>query len=283
MFCSGSNSDEADVFLRRQVFVAVVVSVVPLVAFLYSLIVWATYSVFRETRWMRPKSLWALFLRAAVVAMACVTGCGAVAFCETCRETVANDNNNNNDTSKGCLVGTVLAVTLLFFFLAFQLMMQTRREEVVGVSAGEIPFYGPLCLQNKFMVVTGANNGIGFETTRQLAEQGATVAMMCLCRNPAQAKKAMDDIRELQSHLHVKDPVRHPAAGIARGQLHFVPIDLTDFGSIRKASDVIKQHLEVRSACASSRKPTYVDALVCNAGTYRIIQLRCVPFRLEGG
>mmetsp|Transcript_2681 Transcript_2681/g.3793 ORF Transcript_2681/g.3793 Transcript_2681/m.3793 type:complete len:324 (-) Transcript_2681:119-1090(-) len=47
-------------------------------------------------------------------------------------------------------------------------------------------------LSGYVIIVTGANSGIGLETTRQLAKQNATVILAC--RNEAKAKAAIDDI-----------------------------------------------------------------------------------------
>ena len=120
------------------------------------------------------------------------------------------------------------------------------------------------------MVVTGANNGIGFETTRQLAAQGATIAM--LCRNPKRANKAIDDIVELQAQLHAKDPILHPTPSISRDQLVFVPLDLTDFESIQRAAKLVGKLLEERSQ--TTQQPPHIDSLVCNAGEF----LSCIVF-----
>lgn len=47
-------------------------------------------------------------------------------------------------------------------------------------------------MQNKVCLVTGANSGIGYETALALAEQGATVVMVC--RNRARGEAARDQI-----------------------------------------------------------------------------------------
>jgi len=48
-------------------------------------------------------------------------------------------------------------------------------------------------LSGKRYVVTGANSGIGFECTKQLAKQGADVVLAC--RRPAEGEKAAAEIR----------------------------------------------------------------------------------------
>lgn len=49
-------------------------------------------------------------------------------------------------------------------------------------------------LSGRIMIVTGANSGLGFETTRELSHRGAKVVMAC--RNPQKAKAAKHQIQE---------------------------------------------------------------------------------------
>lgn len=48
-------------------------------------------------------------------------------------------------------------------------------------------------LDGKIFIVTGANTGLGFETTKALASRGATVIMAC--RNEDKANEAVVKIR----------------------------------------------------------------------------------------
>ena len=48
--------------------------------------------------------------------------------------------------------------------------------------------------KGKYVIVTGGNSGLGFETSRALAEYGATVVIAC--RNPKLGKEAVDKIKE---------------------------------------------------------------------------------------
>jgi len=84
-------------------------------------------------------------------------------------------------------------------------------------------------------MVTGANTGLGFETAKVLAVRGARVLLAC--RSEEKARGAMERIRE-----------GAPGADIA-----FVPLDLTDLGSVREAAEI------------ASREPR-LDVLVNNAG-----------------
>jgi len=194
--------------------------------------------------------------------------------CGVCRRTSDIDNDSGIDIPS-CLAGTTLVVAGLFAIGSIRLALNTRRIHVVGVdvevdtdgsgngNTNRLPSFlgGGKTLEGKLVVVTGANNGIGKETARLLAAQGATVAM--LCRNASRANKAMQDIREHPSVLR-NDTNNNTVGLIRKDQLVFVPIDLTDFGSIRQASKIIQQHLQLRSE--KSQKPEFIDALVCNAG-----------------
>jgi NAD(P)-dependent dehydrogenase (short-subunit alcohol dehydrogenase family) len=87
----------------------------------------------------------------------------------------------------------------------------------------------------KCFLVTGANTGIGFETSRVLAQHGARVLMAC--RDRTKAENAMARIRQ-----------QTPAANLA-----FLALDLADLESVRQA------------AATASAEPR-IDALVNNAG-----------------
>ncbi len=91
-------------------------------------------------------------------------------------------------------------------------------------------------LTGRVALVTGANSGIGFETTRALAEHGAHVVMAC--RDEAKARRAYD---ELDNDLD-------------RSSLELLLLDLADLGSVRDAA---------RSFLARHAR---LDVLVNNAG-----------------
>lgn len=84
-------------------------------------------------------------------------------------------------------------------------------------------------LSGRTCLVTGASSGLGVEVARGLASRGARVHM--LCRDVAKGES-----------------VRHTL----EGNLHVAPIDLSDFGSIRR---YVAEHA-----------PASIDVLVHNAG-----------------
>ncbi|MCW9707141.1 SDR family oxidoreductase [Fodinibius salsisoli] len=91
-------------------------------------------------------------------------------------------------------------------------------------------------LSNKLCVVTGANSGIGKETVRAFARQGAYVVM--ICRNEQRAEQARQEIMEDTNHTG----------------LEIVLADLALQYDIRKAAETIKDKFD------------HIDILVNNAG-----------------
>lgn len=85
-------------------------------------------------------------------------------------------------------------------------------------------------------IITGANSGIGWDTTRALAQKGATVIMAC--RSADKANAAAEQIKQF-----------HPA-----GEVVVMPLDLSDLDSVR--------------AFAAEVRATYnrLDLLINNAG-----------------
>lgn len=91
-------------------------------------------------------------------------------------------------------------------------------------------------LSGRTMVVTGANSGLGLESTRLLAGRGARVVLACRSREKAEA--AMQGIRAEQ-----------PGADVA-----FMALDLTDLDSVQAFADRFR------------RRFPRLDVLLNNAG-----------------
>jgi len=91
-------------------------------------------------------------------------------------------------------------------------------------------------LTGKVAVITGANSGLGLETTRGLARTGATIVMAC--RTEAKAHAARDAV----------------LADVPKAVLEFMPLDLASLASIRSFAE------------AFASKYDQLDLLCNNAG-----------------
>ena len=103
-------------------------------------------------------------------------------------------------------------------------------------------------------VVTGANGGLGLETARQLAANGAHVVMAV--RNQKKAAAAVDDIR----------------AGVPDASLELVALDLSAQASVRAAAEqIVAAHKSI-------------DLLVNNAGVMGISEAKTADgFEMQFG
>eukprot|EP00906_Rhabdomonas_costata_P019661 RCo028651 len=80
-------------------------------------------------------------------------------------------------------------------------------------------------MDGKVVIVTGANSGMGKQTTSALYGAGATVVMAC--RRLDRAQKAVEDIQTACLNLGLS----------GCGTLQVLPLDLSDMGSVRSFVD----------------------------------------------
>jgi len=78
-------------------------------------------------------------------------------------------------------------------------------------------------MSGKFVLITGANAGIGFETARSLALHGATIVMAC--RNMITAREGRDKILVERPEAHVE----------------LLPLDLSSLKNVKVFADTYKQ------------------------------------------
>ncbi len=90
--------------------------------------------------------------------------------------------------------------------------------------------------EGKVVIVTGANTGLGYETTKDLASRGYTVILAC--RNASKANAAIEEIKQ----------------SIPAADLVFLPIDLSSLSSVRKFAEEF------------TSKYDRLDVLINNAG-----------------
>lgn len=171
----------------------------PLMAWIYALSVWIMYALSHECTW-GSKAPQFVLRSSVVVAYFAIS----VGLCD--------------EDSKTSSLSTTLPLMTTSLVLSLFLCRWTRTYDVVGVT--QAPYYGPRHLEGKNVLITGANSGIGKETSLQLASMGANVYMAC--RSIKRAEEAIDDIMKACPNI---DP----------SQLQIVEIDLGDMASIRKA------------------------------------------------
>lgn len=81
-------------------------------------------------------------------------------------------------------------------------------------------------MAGKLAVVTGASSGIGLETARELARNGARVVLAC--RDERRARAAIGSIR----------------SEIPEGQLEFISLDLASLGSVRRFAGAFTERFD---------------------------------------
>lgn len=128
-------------------------------------------------------------------------------------------------------------------------------------------FTGKSCLElgrlvQKFIIVTGANTGIGKETAAELARRGGTVVMAC--RNLQKAEDAKKDILEAYGEGKstaltqnvANEKVKESLSVVKSDQLIIEHLDLSSLKSVREFAEKIHT------------KGTKIDILINNAGCY---------------
>ncbi len=93
-------------------------------------------------------------------------------------------------------------------------------------------------MEDKVVLITGGNDGIGKATACELAERGAKVILAC--RNEVKAEKAVSYIQ----HKSQND------------QVYYLPCDLSSFESVQQAAAVFKRQFD------------RLDVLINNAGVF---------------
>jgi NAD(P)-dependent dehydrogenase (short-subunit alcohol dehydrogenase family) len=185
-------------------------------------------------------------------------------------------------------------IALLNLLISLYLIAETRRNEVDGPvpqsensddNKNNKPTNRILSMKNKVVLITGANAGIGLETSRQLYHRGAIVVFACRSRERAiEAMKNVDPAAKIdQSSTTVikSDSER----------MYFLPLDLTSIASVRNAAKVfdemrLRLHVLINNAGVMRQKrEETVDGLemtmaanvrmCCNVHLLKIIFRRC--------
>jgi retinol dehydrogenase 12 len=257
---SSSTSTSSWKIIIITLLLSVLIVIPPLVALLYTICVWLTYAINHEIKW--TSKLTSIFKRLIFV-IASIGVTAGLALGNNQLLLQIDDNNINNDNTsvwpRFILSLSTIVIGTISLSVSWMFIKQTRRDDVVGVPVDLIipPFYGCDKLKDQIIVVTGANSGVGKETTRQLASMGATVVL--LCRSPRKAQEAIDDI--LMSSTSTTNSSN--STPISRQQLVFIPMDLSHFESIHCAVDQLRREVLLHEKSKTKR---LVNVLINNAG-----------------
>lgn len=89
------------------------------------------------------------------------------------------------------------------------------------------PMPKPGSLKDRVCIITGCNAGIGYETAEVLARGGATIVFAC--RSESKALAAMQRLLDSSED-----------AGVRKGQLRFLQLDVSSLASVRRFVDSVK-------------------------------------------
>ena len=89
-------------------------------------------------------------------------------------------------------------------------------------------------LTGKVVVITGANSGLGLESTKAMAAKGATVVMACRNVGKAQEAKAL------------------VLAGDPAAKLDVMPLDNASLASVRAFADAFKARSRGWTSCSTT-------------------------------
>ncbi len=105
-------------------------------------------------------------------------------------------------------------------------------------------------LENKVIVITGGNTGLGFESAKRLAKAGASIVITS--RSLEKGKKALEKIQQACQE-----------ANVSNQNLHVVPLDLCSLTSIKDFPNRYKKEMGPN---------TKIDVLMNNAGELLVIK-----------
>eukprot|EP00984_Skeletonema_dohrnii_P021162 scaffold10507_cov194-Skeletonema_dohrnii-CCMP3373.AAC.1 len=212
----------------------------PLLSLIYSVAVHIFLSSFNERSLFRFHH-WNPIITRAVFFCFCAT---FSSFTSSASRGHDDDDYDGSVQSNAAILSTQLVyiVTIIIATLSTKLILQTRQIEVNGppppVTAN---------LQDKVIFITGANSGIGLETTRLLYHQyNATVILAC--RSRARAIEAIQSIDPSWTECrHTNNNSSSSSSGAIRlgNRMHFLPLDLTSIQSIHTAVKIFFEEMKM--------------------------------------
>jgi NAD(P)-dependent dehydrogenase (short-subunit alcohol dehydrogenase family) len=157
--------------------------------------------------------------------------------------------NPSKDTITSLFIGALFAFMSGFSSNPTGRYYWTIMTIIFAIYTYTVQLRGPIPqrvnMRGKTIVVTGANSGIGLETTRQLCQMGATVIMGC--RSLERSRPMMDDVNG--------DNLVKKSGG--KAILLSASLDLNSLKSVRRWTQSLLES-----------GYTSIDSLVCNAGLF---------------
>lgn len=218
---------------------AVVQLLPPLLSLIYSVAVHIFLSSFNERSLLKLRH-WHPILTRVVFFCVCVTFWRIFSSRGPDGNTI-NDNGGDQNEA-GILFMPFAFVTAT---LSTKFILQTRQIEINGPPPPMSTLNKPSTLkQDKVILITGANSGIGLETTRLLYHQyNATVILAC--RSRARAMEAMQSIDPSWNECRHNNSKNGSGAILFGSRMHFLPLDLTSIQSIRTAVKIFLEEMKM--------------------------------------
>lgn len=199
----------------------------PILSLIYSLAVHIFLSCFHE------RSLLKIYHWGPIISRAlfyCIT---TVIFNKSYSATFEASPPSSNQINNATII--LSTTSAIIISISIKLIIQTRQIEINGPPP---PHYNEVSklhktLQGKVIFITGANSGIGLETTRLLYHQyNATVILACRSRT-----RAIEAMRNIDP-TWIKRSYNSSSGGIFGYRMHFIPMDLTSIKSIHDGVNI---------------------------------------------
>jgi len=218
---------------------AAVQLLLPLLSLIYSVAVHIFLSSFNERSLLRFQH-WNPIITRVVLFCFCAT---FASFASSASRGHDDDDYDGGNQSNATILSTQLVyiATIIIATLSTRLILQTRQIEINGppppVTAN---------LQDKVIFITGANSGIGLETTRLFYHQyNATVILAC--RSRARAIEAIQSIDPSWKECRHANHNSSSGGGDIRlsNRMYFLPLDLTSIQSIHTAVKIFLEEMKM--------------------------------------